>query len=182
MWLRILFFALIALGLIYLLRRYALEGFINTQDAGPTATAPFRGFFNEPSKYLNFCLTNKPRGNNGPYPIYWWWKYNHHPLHNKLYQNCDQYRCRNQKLNGYTANKGFNLTQGVYDNPVKNLQKVSDLNFGHDCGYYENPIAFCNKYPEYELCPNHWVSKRHPVHESKACSLRTPLKWQKFDM
>ena len=156
-------YALIVLIFIGFIGTYVVESFINTQDAGPTATAPFRGFFNEPAKFLNFCLSKKPRGSNGSYPIYSWWKNNHHQMHNKMYENCDQYRCRTPKLNGYTAKSGFNLTNGSYSNPTKNLQKVSDLNIGHDCDYYENPISFCNKYPAYELCPNHWVRKQHPV-------------------
>lgn len=162
--------ALVVIVVIGFLGAYAIERFINTQDAGPTATAPLGGFFAEPASYLNFCLTKKPRGNNGPYPIYWWWRNNHHKMHNKMYQNCDQYRCQTPKLNGYTAKSGFNLTNGSYSDPTKKLQKVTDLNFGHDCGYYENPIEFCNKYPEYELCPNHWVSKKHLVHTQKTQS------------
>lgn len=177
MWYRI-FIVVILLVILWSLFGTPIEGFINTQDYGPRAPAPFRNHFNEPSKFLNFCLTKKPRG-GGPYPAYLWWKYYHHPAHNYLYRNCDQYRCQSPTENGYTAIPGVSLVDGRrYTDPTHNQQKVSDLNFGNDCGYYENPIEFCNKHPEYELCPNHWIRPKHQVHRQKECSIRTQPKWQ----
>jgi len=160
---------------------YYQESFINTRpDIGPIGPGPFRGFFNEPAKFINFDLTDKPRGNNGPFPIYWWWKNAYNDLLNQQYKDCDQYRCQTRTLNGYTAQPGFNLNKGVYSDPTSNMQTVTNLNFGSDCGYYENPIEFCNRYPHYELCPNNWIDERHPLKNKKACDLYTPLTWQRL--
>ena len=151
------------------------EGFITTRpDIGPVGPAPFRGFFNEPSRFINFNLTEKPRASNGPFPIYDWWKNKYTHQLNKQYQECDQYRCQSKSQNGYSARPGFNLENGVYSDPTKNLQTVADLNFGGDCGYYENPVEFCNRYPQYEMCPNSWVNEQHPVRAKKQCDLQTP--------
>jgi hypothetical protein len=166
-------------GLIWWYYKKNFEGFLNTRpDIGPVGAAPFRGFFNEPSKFVNFCLTQKPRGNNGPYPIYYWWKYLFNKMQNQQYKDCDQYRCQNKEFNGYNAKPGFNLANGIYVDPTQNLQSVSDLNFGSDCGYYENPIEFCNRYPHYEMCPNNWITSKHPVRNQQRCDLQTPLSWQ----
>ena len=176
---RVVIVAVLAFIIWFYYNNY-FESFINTRpDVGPQGPSPFKGFFNEPSKFINFDLTDKPRGNNGPYPIYWWWKNAYNDLQNQQYKDCDQYRCQTQALNGYTAKPGFNLNKGMYTDPTLQMQSVDDLNFGGDCGYYENPIEFCNRYPEYELCPNHWISDRHPVKSQKQCDLYTVLPWQK---
>lgn len=175
---------LIAIGVILykstkmLYQRYT-EGFINTlPDMGPIGTAGMRNYFNETSRFINFDLTDKPRGNNGPFPIYYWWKNLFNDQLNNQYKDCDQYRCQTKHANGYDAKPGFNLINGVYEDPTANLQSVANLNFGTDCGYYANPIEFCNKYPQYELCPNNWITPKHPVRQSKTCDLYTPQSWQ----
>lgn len=166
------------LGKLFINMRY-YEGFINTlPDMGPIGTAGLKNYFNETSRFINFDLSDKPRGNNGPFPIYYWWQNLYNDQLNNQYLNCDQYRCQTKDLNGYNAQPGFNLSNGVYEDPTLKHQTVSDLNFGNDNGYYANPILFCNKYPQYELCPNNWITPKHPVRQSHNCDLYTPQNWQ----
>jgi hypothetical protein len=151
--------ALIVGGLIFLLwllNRNRIEGFLNIRPSVKLIN-------DQPAKFLNFDLTTKPRANNGAYPIYYWWKNMYNQLQNKQYFDCDQYRCQNRKYNGATAKAGFNLQNGIYRNPIQNQMNISQLNFGNDCRYYENPIEYCHNYPNYQLCPNHWITLDHPV-------------------
>ena len=145
------------------------EPFISTRpDVGAIIDAPFRHQLLQGARYINFDLTEKPRGNNAPFPTYVWWKYLYNPELNLQFQDCDQYRCQSLKQNGFTAEAGFNLQDGKYQDPTQNLQTVSNLNFGSDCGYYDNPIDFCNRYPHFELCPNNWISSNHPLRKPVA--------------
>lgn len=169
------FIVIILWSLVQWSYQRTLEHYVNTRpDSGPSMSGPFRGYFNEPAKFINFCLTDKPRGNNGPYPIYNWWKYKYNNQLNQQYKDCDKYRCVTPTLNGFTAKPGFSLKNGSYVDPDMNLQTVSQLNLGSDCGYYENPVAYCNKYPKSIMCPNNWITPKHPVRQENACDLWTP--------
>jgi hypothetical protein len=153
----------VALYIIYLVWNWMQtnsETFISTRpDIGPAGTAGFNGFFAEPAKFINFDLTEKPRGNNGPYPMYDWWKHHYRQQLRNQYRDCDQYRCQKNDL----------IVKPKSEDNWSQYQTVADLNFGNDCGYYENPIEFCNRYPYYELCPNNWLTSDHPVRNQRQC-------------
>jgi hypothetical protein len=136
--------------IVVLLLQRLVEGFINTQDAGPATIDSMRTFFDSSDQFQHFCLTKQPRGalNSG----YQWNKYWHIPAHNHLYRNCDQYSCKTVRLNGTTAQPqvGGGKTLAPSD--------VSDVNWGWAPDYYQDPITFCVNNPEHLLCPNHWIS------------------------
>lgn len=79
----------------------------------------FIGFWTETisenfSPFINFDLCDKPHASHAPFPIYQWWKSGPHV---EKYRSCDQYRCRTDELNGYTAQPGPIRNQHHYIDP-----------------------------------------------------------------
>jgi hypothetical protein len=75
------------------------------------------------------------------------------------WSNCDQYRCKTAKENGYTATPGFNLSKSKYVAIDTQLADVSQLPKEDIQDYYENPDKFCVKNPRHRLCPNNWLKE-----------------------
>jgi hypothetical protein len=151
----------VGLGLLFIVvigTRKFLEGFISTRpQIGPLSVVPYDPFIDHSARFINFDLTDKPRQSNAPNPTYSWWKYMFNPSTNQQYRECDQYRCANRYFNGYCAKP----SPGIASNQVN----VSRLNFGYDCDYFRDAVAFCNRHPSYDLCPNNWISNGKPTNQ-----------------
>ena len=158
---------LLVLCLIIYLYRNQFEGYESSCQSPNPKIKGFDQMTPTTGRFTNFNLTVKPRPNNGPYPAYIFMRDGFNPLQNRQYQICNQYRCQTAKCNGLTAKPHFNLKGGCYQDPTMNSQSVDGLGFGYDWQYYEDPINFCQNNPQYQLCPNHWITECHPPNASQ---------------
>lgn len=150
---------LIILVVIYIVYAYRepIEGFITSYYDPSGHPKPFNGSYSEVAPFYNWNLTKKPRFNNAPYTTYEWWKKDFNPSLNRQLRDCDQYRCRTLKQNGYDAKAHFNLQNGTYSDPTKDSLDVSTYDFNPiNPRYFKNPLEFCAENPQFPSCPNNW--------------------------
>lgn len=143
----------------FLIRKGGREAFINTRPELEFVDAPYSYFLSDSQNFINFNLEENPIGNASPFPSYIYWKFNELPEQDALYSSCNQYRCSTPEQNGYVAEPNPNLLKG--DNNVMSSDEnvvIEQFNLGADCGYYENPVMYCNNNPISIMCPNNWLT------------------------
>ncbi len=151
---------IILMLVIYIVWAYRdpIEGFVTSCYYQTNSAKPFDGNWSEISPFQNWNLTKKPRCNNAPYTNSEWIKKDFNPSLNRQFRNCDQYRCQTLKQNGYDAKSHFNLQNGAYVDPTRQLLDVSKDNFNPiNPMYFENPLEYCAKNPNFASCPNNWT-------------------------
>ena len=98
------------------------------------------------------CLTDKPYN-----PEYSSNLYFRNRIQNmkKEYATCNKYRCRTERLNGYTANgiKSELLDHQTLLNHDPTLKGTQTIN----PEYYHDPEKFCKLNPSSFPCPNFWI-------------------------
>lgn len=115
-----------------------------------------------PSKTIK-CLTDKPYNPEFSSNLYFKDRIKNMRIE---YQTCDNYRCRTDKLNGYTANG--NIPNNLED---KTQIHPNDDIHGLNPSYYDDPETFCKLNPTAYPCPNFWVNK-----QDKRRQLESPIK------
>lgn len=150
--------AIIAFGLPLLmkLKPSSAETFINTRPELEFVDAPYRYFLADSNNFINFNLEEVPPVNTSPFPQTLYWQYYEIPERVIQYENCDQYGCSTVVNNGGNAEPNesiLNPKDSTVDDEV-----IEQFNLGQPCGYYENPVMYCNKNPTSEVCPNNWLT------------------------
>lgn len=160
-------FAIFVVGFLiwsYFNQNYLYERFTSQRQLNSRGNIiPFAGWGEKQYHHVQSHNLEKPKADNGLHPIYQWWKYDHKTFQERLYKDCDQYRCQNKLSNGYSAQPYFNLINGSYKNPAKNLMDVTCYNSKLDNRHYNDLAQYCLEHADDQSCPNYWVGINHPM-------------------